>query len=223
MAAIGVDGKETWNGLCQSPQMGWNDWNSFGCDVSEELLLGTAEKIVGLGLRDLGYEYVILDDCWSSGRESNGSLKVNCTRFPNGMRHVSDRVHSLGLKYGMYSSAGTETCAGYAGSLGYEDIDAQSFADWGVDYLKYDNCGNQDLNGTPEVSYRRYKKMSDALDEIFSMACATGARIRCGNGVQRLPIRGELGGISKTISTPLRRIATAKSWIAMIPERAARP
>lgn len=90
-----------------------DNWNAFGCDVSEKLLLGTAQKIVDYGLRDLGYRYVVLDDCWSAGRTSDGTLQANTTKFPNGMAHVADQLHGMGLLFGMYSSAGTYTCAQY--------------------------------------------------------------------------------------------------------------
>ena len=93
-----------------------DNWNAFGCAVSEDLLLGTAQKIVDYGLRDLGYHYVILDDCWSAGRSSNGTLMANMTKFPNGMGHVADQLHSMGLWFGMYSSAGTYTCGHYGRS-----------------------------------------------------------------------------------------------------------
>jgi alpha-galactosidase len=106
--------------------------------VSEDLLQGTSRLIVDYGLKDLGYEYVILDDCWSKGRNAsnNDSLIADPQKFPSGMAQVADDVHALGLKFGMYSSAGLYTCGGYAGSLGYETIDAETWAGWGVDYLK---------------------------------------------------------------------------------------
>lgn len=100
--------------------------------MSESLLLDTAQKIVDYGLRDLGYYYVILDDCWSAGRSSNGTLQANSTKFPNGMGHVADQLHEMSLGFGMYSSAGLYTCAQYDASLGHEMQDAQSFADWGI-------------------------------------------------------------------------------------------
>jgi alpha-galactosidase len=152
------------NNVAKTPQMGWNNWNSFGCDVSEELLLSATEKLVQFGLRDTGYEYVVLDDCWSAGRSDNGTLMANTTRFPNGMADVANKLHAEGFKFGMYSSAGTYTCARYQGSLGHEKEDAQTFADWGVDYLKYDNCYNEGQSGNALITYDRYKKMSDALN-----------------------------------------------------------
>lgn len=98
--------------------MGWNNWNAFGCDVSQDLFTDTADRMVSIGLRDAGYHYVILDDCWSDGRYDNGSLKPDLSKFPNGMSWLADYMHSLGLGYGMYSSAGKYTCGQYAGSLG---------------------------------------------------------------------------------------------------------
>ncbi|TVY42961.1 Alpha-galactosidase [Lachnellula subtilissima] len=154
------------NGLAITPQMGWDNWNAFGCSVSEELLLQTASLIVDYGLKDLGYHYVILDDCWSIGRNasSNSSLIADPEKFPNGMAAVADHLHSLGLGFGMYSDAGKYTCGMYAGSLGYETVDAQTWADWGVDYLKYDNCYNEGYAGNQQISSARYRTMGDALN-----------------------------------------------------------
>lgn len=153
-----------YNGLASTPQMGWDNWNAFGCEVSEDLLLGTARRIVELGLRDAGYYYVVLDDCWSDGRYPNGTLRPDFTKFPNGMAQVADQLHTLGLGFGMYSDAGAYTCGMYEGSLGYEEQDATTFASWGVDYLKYDNCYNQGQSGTPQITQARYAKMSEALN-----------------------------------------------------------
>ncbi|KAK7991485.1 glycoside hydrolase family 27 protein [Apiospora saccharicola] len=145
--------------------MGWNNWNSFGCDVSEGLLLSTSERLVSLGLRDLGYQYVVLDDCWQqeSGRDQHGKLQPDPSKFPNGLKSISDGLHDQGFKFGMYSSAGEMTCARYAGSLDHETDDAESFASWGVDMLKYDSCYHMGRIGTPLISFNRFKTMSDAL------------------------------------------------------------
>lgn len=124
------------NALAVTPQMGWDNWNAFGCAVSQDLLVETAERMVELGLRDVGYYYVVLDDCWSNGRYANNTLRPDFTKFPNGMAYVADKMHSMGLGFGMYSDAGKYTCGQYEGSLGYETVDAQTFAGWGVDYLK---------------------------------------------------------------------------------------
>ncbi|KAG4444303.1 hypothetical protein IFR05_000177 [Cadophora sp. M221] len=152
------------NGLARTPQMGWNNWNSLGCDVSESLLLDTSKTLVNSGLRDVGYNYVVLDDCWSDGRDEKDFLKVDMKKFPNGMNSVADEIHRQGLLFGMYSSAGEMTCARYAGSLDYETNDAISFANWDVDYLKYDNCYHMGRFGTPKLSFDRYKVMADALN-----------------------------------------------------------
>ncbi|KAF8865734.1 glycoside hydrolase family 27 protein [Acephala macrosclerotiorum] len=154
------------NGLAITPQMGWDNWNALGCDVSEDLLLQTAELIVDYGLKDLGYHYVVLDDCWSVGRNAsnNNSLIADSKKFPNGMAAVADRLHELGLGFGMYSDAGKYTCGGYAGSLGYETVDANTFASWGVDYLKYDNCYNMGQAGNQQISEARYATMANALN-----------------------------------------------------------
>jgi alpha-galactosidase len=143
-----------------------DNWNAFGCDVSEALLTQTAELIVDYGLKDLGYHYVILDDCWSAGRNAsnNNSLIPDTMKFPRGMAAVADDIHALGLGYGMYSDAGKYTCGGYAGSLGYETVDANTFAGWGVDYLKYDNCFNMGQAGNQMISEARYAVMSNALN-----------------------------------------------------------
>lgn len=125
------------NGLALTPQMGWNNWNSLGCSVSESLLLSTATILTTSGLQSLGYNHVVLDDCWSDGRDSNGSLQADAKKFPKGMKYVADWLHERGFRYGMYSSAGEFTCAGFAGSLDWEKEDARSFAGWEVDYLKY--------------------------------------------------------------------------------------
>ncbi|KOG98733.1 glycoside hydrolase family 27 protein DI49_3162 [Saccharomyces eubayanus] len=178
-AVSGVLGSSpSYNGLGLTPQMGWDNWNTFACDVSEQLLLDTADRISEIGLKDLGYTYVILDDCWSSGRTANGTLVADKEKFPNGMSHVADHLHNNNFLFGMYSSAGEYTCAGYPGSLGHEEEDAEFFASNGVDYLKYDNCYNKGQFGAPETSYKRYKAMSDALNKtgrpIFYSLCNWG-------------------------------------------------
>jgi len=109
---------------------------------------------------------VILDDCWSAGRNAsnNNSLVADPVKFPNGMAAVADALHEIGLGFGMYSDAGKYTCGGFAGSLGYETVDANTFASWGVDYLKYDNCYNEGQAGNQLISYTRYATMSKALN-----------------------------------------------------------
>ncbi|CAL5869034.1 uncharacterized protein PFLUO_LOCUS3262 [Penicillium psychrofluorescens] len=144
--------------------MGWNTWNSFACSMNESVILEAAERIVSLGFKDLGYDYVVLDDCWSAGRNATGYLVPDAQKFPKGIADVADKIHSMGLKIGIYSSAGTMTCARYTGSLGYEEKDAAAWASWGIDYLKYDNCYNQGEEGTPKLSFDRYNAMGKALN-----------------------------------------------------------
>jgi alpha-galactosidase len=151
------------NGLALTPPMGFNDWNAFGCNVSEQLIEQTADYLVSSGLKDDGYTYVNIDDCWMTHtRDAQGRLVPDPAKFPDGIKGTADYVHSKGLKLGIYEDAGTATCAGYPGSLGHETTDAQTFADWGVDYLKYDNCNNQG-DGTRADYVKRYTAMRDAL------------------------------------------------------------
>ena len=151
------------NGLAKTPPMGFNDWNSFGCNVDEQLIKQTADYFVSSGLKDAGYNYVNIDDCWlTHSRDADGKLVPDPVKFPDGIKGTADYVHSLGLKLGIYEDAGTATCAGYPGSLGHEITDAQTFADWGVDYLKYDNCNNAGST-TKEQYIARYTAMGNAL------------------------------------------------------------
>ena len=151
------------NGLALTPQMGFNNWNLTQCgsQFNEAFVKGIADTLVSTGLKDAGYQYVNLDDCWAqSSRDSKGNLVPDKTRFPNGIKAVADYVHSKGLKFGLYTSAGTKTCnkAGFPGALGHEKQDAALWASWGVDYLKYDNCNNQGQDAK-----KRYTAMRDAL------------------------------------------------------------
>ncbi|GAA4634736.1 NPCBM/NEW2 domain-containing protein [Actinoallomurus vinaceus] len=160
------------DGLARTPPMGFNDWNSFGCNVDEKLITDTADYFVSSGLKDAGYTYVNIDDCWAAHDRDpqTGRLVPNPQTFPHGIKWVADHIHKQGLKLGIYTSAGTQTCAKtMPGALDHEDVDAQTFADWGVDYLKYDNCNNQD-----RPALERYTKMRDALKKtgrpiVFSL------------------------------------------------------
>ncbi|QUH05375.1 glycoside hydrolase family 27 protein [Saccharopolyspora erythraea] len=142
-----------------TPPMGWNSWNKFACDIDERLIRETADAMVASGMKDAGYTYVNIDDCWMAPeRDAEGRLQADPQRFPSGIKALADHVHARGLKLGIYSSAGTKTCQGLPASLDHEETDARSFAEWGVDYLKYDNCNNE---GRPAVE--RYAKMGEAL------------------------------------------------------------
>jgi alpha-galactosidase len=151
------------NGLALTPPMGWNDWNAYGCNTSETLVKQTADKIVASGLAAAGYQYVNIDDCWlQHSRDAAGNLQPDFAKFPDGISGTAAYVHSKGLKLGIYEDAGTATCAGFPGSLGHETQDARSFASWGVDYLKYDNCNNNGSTTTAQY-IARYSAMRDAL------------------------------------------------------------
>ncbi len=158
--------------LSPTPPMGWNSWNTFSWNVNEELILSTAEYMVSEGLLDAGYEYVVIDDCWSEKQRENGRLVPDRKKFPNGIRPIADRLHSLGLKLGIYSCAGTHTCGGFPGSFEHEFTDADTFAEWGVDYLKYDYCYKPDSADGENL----YRRMGMALrccgrDIVLSACC----------------------------------------------------
>src|SRR5713101_3635730 len=111
-------------GLALTPPMGWNTWNKFGCNVSDELVRGMADAMVKSGMKDVGYQYVVIDDCWQVSRDANGNIVADPQRFPSGIKTLADYVHSLGLKFGIYSDAGSKTCQGRPGGLGHEYQDA---------------------------------------------------------------------------------------------------
>jgi alpha-galactosidase len=146
------------NGLARTPPMGWNSWNKFQCNVSESLIKQAADAMVQTGMRDAGYQYVVIDDCWQVSRDASGNIVPDPQRFPDGIKALADYVHSQGLKFGIYSDAGTGTCENRPGSRGYEFQDARQYAAWGADYLKYDWCNH----GTQD-SAASYSIMRDAL------------------------------------------------------------
>ncbi len=163
------------NQLGATPPMGWNSWNTFTWDINEKLIRETADALVSAGYKDAGYEYVVVDDCWSlKERDGEGRLVADPLKFPSGMKALGDYIHGKGLKFGMYSCVGTHTCAGYPGSFEHEFGDAAQFAGWGVDYLKYDYCYKpKHIDGA-----LLYKRMGLALkncgrDILFS-ACNWG-------------------------------------------------
>ena len=146
------------NGLARTPPMGWNSWNKFACNVSENLIRDAADAIVSTGMKDAGYQYVVIDDCWQVSRDAEGNIVPEAKRFPGGMKALADYIHSKGLKFGIYSDAGTGTCQNRPGGRGYEFQDARQYAAWGVDYLKYDWC-----NTSTQNSIASYSLMRDAL------------------------------------------------------------
>lgn len=158
--------------LAERPPMGWNSWNTFGNEISEKLIMEIADAMVEKGYREAGYEYLIIDDCWAmKERDENGLLVADPGKFPHGMKYLADYIRDRGLKFGMYSCSGLRTCCGYPGSYDHEYADARTFAQWGVDYLKYDGCNFPEMaNGK-----NRYHRMSMALKatgrDIVFAAC----------------------------------------------------
>ena len=160
-------------GFC--PPMGWNSWNTFTWDINEELIRQVADVFVSEGYKDAGYEYIVIDDCWSlKERDAHGNLVADPAKFPSGMKALADYIHSKGLKFGMYSCAGTHTCAGYPASFEHEFQDAEQFARWEIDYLKYDYCFKpRTMDG--ELLYRRMSlALKNSGRDILFSACNWG-------------------------------------------------
>ncbi|MDO5517561.1 MAG: glycoside hydrolase family 27 protein [Clostridium sp.] len=158
-----------------TPPMGWNSWNTFGNNINEDLILKTADIMSESGLLKAGYEYLVIDDCWSlKERDQTGRLVADPKKFPHGMKYIADYIHSKGLKFGMYSCAGNLTCAGYPGSYEHEFVDAETFASWDVDFLKYDYCYHSNLVAAKYL----YRRMGLALEncgrDILFSACSWG-------------------------------------------------
>jgi alpha-galactosidase len=149
-----------YNGLAKAPPMGWNSWNKFAGRVDDAAVRGMADAMASNGMREAGYEYINIDDTWEGNRDAQGNITTN-SKFPD-MKGLADYVHSKGLKLGIYSSPGPNTCAGYEGSYGHEVQDAKTFAAWGIDYLKYDWCGARNLYTDDEMP-AVYQIMGDAL------------------------------------------------------------
>jgi alpha-galactosidase len=161
--------------LAQTPPMGWNSWNKFGCNVSDKLIREMADAMVSSGMQAAGYQYVNIDDCWQVSRDSSGTIVADSARFPSGIKSLADYVHSKGLKLGIYTDAGNGTCEKRPGSLNHEVQDAKTYASWGIDYVKIDWCNAEGLD--PEV---QYAKLRDALAQsgrpiVFSI-CNWGVK-----------------------------------------------
>ncbi len=177
--------------IVNRPPMGWNTWNTFGENINEQIVKEAADAMVEKGLLASGYEYLVIDDCWSKRQRDpvTNRIVADPERFPNGMKAVADYVHSKGLKFGMYSCAGVRTCADYPGSFDHEFIDAETFAEFGVDFLKYDYCHRSGTTNGPIL----YHRMANALratgrdiifsacnwghDDVFSWIRSTGAHM----------------------------------------------
>ena len=164
---------QTRESLSLTPQMGWSSWNKFQGNINEDIIKSIADAMVASGLKDAGYTYINIDDCWHGKRDADGFIQADPKHFPHGIKALADYVHSRGLKLGIYSDAGSETCAGRPGSLGHEYQDALQYARWEVDYLKYDWCNTTNVN-----AQGAYQLMRDALQTagrpIFFSMCEWG-------------------------------------------------
>jgi alpha-galactosidase len=166
-----TDCKGLENGLARTPPMGWNSWNRFWCNINETLIREIADAMVANGMKDAGYEYVNIDDCWHGERDAEGYIQADPVRFPSGIAALADYVHSRGLKLGIYSDAGTLTCQSRPGSRGYEQQDADQYAAWGVDYLKYDWCYTSGLNRQQSYTLMRDCLLNTGRPIVYSICC----------------------------------------------------
>ena len=157
------------NGLALTPPMGWNSWNKFACDITEGTVRKTADAMVSSGMRDAGYQYVVIDDCWHGKRDANGFIQADPEKFPSGIKALADYVHSKGLKFGIYSDAGRLTCGKRPGSQGHEYQDAIQYARWGVDYLKYDWCFTGDRNAKEAYALMAHALRSTGRKIVLSI------------------------------------------------------
>lgn len=164
---------QTRESLSLTPQMGWSSWNNFQGNINEDIIKSIADAMVASGLKDAGYTYINIDDCWHGKRDADGFIQADPKHFPHGIKALADYVHSRGLKLGIYSDAGSETCAGRPGSLGHEYQDALQYARWGIDYLKYDWCNTTNIN-----AQGAYQLMRDAIQAagrpLFFSICEWG-------------------------------------------------
>ncbi len=161
--------------MCAVPPMGWNSWNTFTEKINEDLIRETVDAMKKQGLQKAGYEYVVIDDCWSmKERDKDGNLVPDPEKFPHGMKAVADYVHENGFKFGMYSCCGTRTCANYPGSFEHEYEDAKQFAAWGVDYLKYDNCFKPQHLDDRNLYRRMGLALANSGRDIVFSACQWG-------------------------------------------------
>ncbi len=155
--------------LAKTPPMGWNSWNKFGCNVNEKIIREMADAMVSSGMKAAGYEYINIDDCWQGKRDSLGFIHPDSAKFPSGMKALADYVHSKGLKIGIYSDAGDKTCGGYPASRGHEYQDAITYAQWGIDYLKYDWCNTENLDAIGAYTTMRNALYSAGRPVVFSL------------------------------------------------------
>ncbi len=159
--------------LAATPPMGWNSWNHFNCGIDEAKIRAQADAMVASGMKAAGYQYIVIDDCWQVSRDAAGNIVADPEKFPSGIKALADYIHSKGLKFGIYSDAGLKTCGGRPGSMGHEYQDAATYAQWGVDYLKYDWCntGTADAQSAYALMARALREAGQTYhhDILFSM------------------------------------------------------
>ena len=160
--------------MCAVPPMGWNSWNTFTENINEELIFEIVDQMKAMGYQKAGYEYIVIDDCWSLKQRDHGRLVPDPEKFPHGMKAVADYVHANGFKFGMYSCCGTRTCADYPGSFEHEYDDAKQFAEWGVDFLKYDNCFKPQRQDVQTLYRRMGLALANCGRDIVFSACEWG-------------------------------------------------
>ena len=184
--------------LAPTPPMGWNSWNKFACDVSEKLIRETAEAMVSSGLKAAGYEYVNIDDCWQVSRAADGTIVADAQRFPSGIKALADYVHNKGLKLGIYTDAGRMTCQKRPSSYEHEAQDMNTYAAWGIDYVKIDWCFAEGLD--PEV---QYAKFHDALAQRGSPDRFQHLQLGSQSALALGPLTRETCGVPPATSTTL--------------------
>ena len=177
------------NALAQTPPMGWNSWNKFGCNVSEQLIKEMADAMIATGMKDAGYEYLVIDDCWQVGRDEEGNIQVDPKRFPNGMKALADYVHAKGLKMGIYSCAGSETCQGRPGSRGYQFQDARTIRRMGNRLPEIRWCSNEGQKGGSCLPY--HERRAESMRTSYCIQhLRMGGRMNHGTGEKVSDIYG---------------------------------
>lgn len=161
--------------IATTPPMGWNSWNRFGCNIDVDIIKQTADAMVESGMKKAGYEYIVIDDCWQVDRNEKGVIIADPKKFPGGIKALADYVHNKGLKFGLYTDLGRQTCEERPGSLGFEQIDAETYASWGVDYVKNDWCHAEDLNPRTQYALMRKAYQSTKRPIVYSI-CNWGTK-----------------------------------------------
>jgi alpha-galactosidase len=159
--------------LALTPPMGWNSWNKFACEVNEDIIRAMADAMATNGMKEAGYQYINIDDCWQGARDAQGFIQPDPVKFPSGMKALADYVHARGLKFGIYSDVGYLTCGGRSASRGHEFQDAATYAQWGVDYLKYDWCNHEGLTAPGAYTTMRDALLAAGRPVVFSL-CEAG-------------------------------------------------